>query len=97
MGTQTLASQAEIRESLERASGVTLRTRVAVSAYVAATGARGTSTLADRRGWVLARQSALAVGLAIATLQYYFMDVYVQIASLSSITVLGITPPAKSS
>lgn len=100
MGTQASASQAEILESLERASGVTLRTRVAVSAYVAAIGTGGTSTLTtltDRRGWVIARHSALAAGLAIATLQYYFMGVYVQIASLRSITALEITPPAKRS
>jgi hypothetical protein len=73
---------------------VTLRTRDSVRSYVAEIEARVAGGPTARRGWLIARHGVLAVGLAIATLQYYFMDVYVQIASLPSITLLAVAPRA---
>ena len=42
---------------------------------------------ADRR-WTIARHASLAVGLLIALLQYYLIDIYVQILSMQHVQFL---------
>jgi hypothetical protein len=45
-----------------------------------------------RRAWTIIRHATLGVGLLIAALQYYLIDIYVQIASLQRVQFL--TPDA---
>ena len=42
--------------------------------------------------WTIARRATLGVGLLIAVLQYYLIDVYVQIGSLQRVEFLNPDP-----
>lgn len=55
---------------------------------------RSTKTL-----WTLARHAMLGVGLVIALLQYYLIDIYVQIATLPGVRFVspGELPALKTS
>ena len=55
---------------------------------------RSTKTL-----WTLARHAMLGVGLVIALLQYYLIDIYVQIATMPGVHFLnpGELPAMKTS
>ena len=45
-----------------------------------------------RRGWAIARQATLGIGLLIAVLQYYLIDIYVQILSMQRVQFLNPDP-----
>ena len=47
-----------------------------------------------RRRWAIAKHATLAVGLLIAVLQYYLIDIYVQILSMQRVQFID---PADSS
>lgn len=75
-------------ESLERQSGRSFNSRADVVAYLSAhDGVEERKT--GSTVWTALRHGALALALAIAFLQYYLMDVYVQIMALPSVTFLS--------
>ena len=99
----TLASRMvdPVREShedmlrfLEQISGRRLRTRGEREAYLSEVRSKAQSAQpgGTRRGWAIAKHATLAVGLLIAVLQYYLIDIYVQILSLQRVQYL--TPEA---
>ncbi|KPK06136.1 MAG: hypothetical protein AMJ64_09860 [Betaproteobacteria bacterium SG8_39] len=70
---------------LEQHAGQSLRTCAAIDSYLAAqSGAQGDAPPARRS---LLRETALVLFLAIAVLQYYYVDVSLEIAALNRITV----------
>lgn len=87
-------SHEEMLRFLERLSGRTLRTRAEREAYLGELrgGAQGAQPGRAQRRWAIVKHATLAVGLLIAVLQYYLIDIYVQILSLQRVQYL--TPAA---
>lgn len=92
MKTIESASRQELTRVLESMSGRSIRSRADVRRYLAEVPA--SSPRSVPRKWMLARRATLAAGLVLAFLQYYLIDIYVQIMSLPSIT-LGNPTDAK--
>jgi len=70
---------------VERHAGQSLRTRASIDAYFAAASRSRSDDAPPRRS--LLRETVLVLFLAAAILQYYYMDVSLQIAALKQITV----------
>ena len=91
-------SRTELIRALEELSGRSIRSRADAHNYVRQIRA---ATLASpsRTGWTFARRTVLATGLLLSFLQYYLIDVYVQIISMPSITFLAApsNPPLQRS
>ena len=90
MTFQGSSAHRELTDQLERQSGVALKSKADVVAYVANVRAADLREKSrTRRTWIALRQAVLGLALVLAFLQYYLLDVYVQIISLPSITFLG--------
>lgn len=73
---------------LAELSGRSLRTRADVTAFLAQEmNKSGTSSVGHR--WQVVKKAVLTVGLALSFLQYYFLDIYAQIAALPQVVVLA--------
>ncbi len=70
---------------VERHAGQPLRTRASIDAYFAAASKLRSDDPVPKRA--LMRETVLVLFLAAAVLQYYYMDVSLQIASLKQVTV----------
>jgi hypothetical protein len=70
----------ELRQRLEQFSGRSIRTRAELEAYLGELRQRQAGRA--RNPWTRLRHGILAIGLVISVLQYYLIDVYVQIISL---------------
>lgn len=70
---------------VERHAGQPLRTRASIDAYFAAVSKLRSDDAVPKRS--LLRETVLVLFLAAAVLQYYYMDVSLQIASLKQVTV----------
>ena len=92
MTVQQSSANRELMDQLERQSGVALKTKADVAAYVARMRAAGPSGTTRARTWIALRLAVLSLMLVLAFLQYYLMDVYLQIMSLPSITFLEPSP-----
>ena len=80
-------SREELIEHLEQASGRRIRTREDIKAYLDEVAARKATDDPSVRRWQQAKTITL-IGLAtVAFVQYYMMDVMVQILSLRETTV----------
>ena len=80
-------SRQELVEYLEQVSGRRIRTREDIKAYLDEVAARKAADEASVRRWQQAKTITL-IGLAtFAFIQYYMMDVMVQILSLRETTV----------
>jgi hypothetical protein len=84
---------------LEQRAGKPLRSRAAIDAYLASLPAAQEQRPAAGRS--LLRETLLVLFLMIAVLQYYYMDVSLEIAALNRITVFvpvqALPPPAERS
>ncbi|MDX1376344.1 MAG: hypothetical protein R3357_12305, partial [Burkholderiales bacterium] len=78
---------------LEGHAGRPLRTRTAIDAYLATLPAPAPAPAPTRS---LLRETALVLFLVVAVLQYYYIDVSLQIASLRGVTVFVPTAEVKS-
>jgi len=79
-------SREELMQHLEQVSGRSIRTRAELEAYLSELGRSPPGR--TRRPWTRLRHGILALGLVIAVMQYYLMDVYVQILTLQHVNFL---------
>ena len=91
-------SREELIEHLEQASGRRIRTREDIKAYLDEVAARKAADDPSVRRWQQAKTITL-IGLAtVAFVQYYMMDVMVQILSLRETTVfIPVSAPTEKS
>jgi hypothetical protein len=93
---EPVASREALLEHLEQLSGRSIRSRAELEAYLNELKSPGPAARTGRpaRLWTTARHAALAAGLLIAVLQYYLMDIYVQIESMQRVQFLNPDVPA---
>lgn len=72
----------ELVQHLEQLTGRTLRTRADIQAYVQEAAARKASDQPSVRRWVRAKKATLIALLAFGVIQYYVLDVMLEIASM---------------
>ena len=79
-------AQPETREELvrhlEKLTGRTFKTREDIQAYVREVGSRKATDQPSVRRWLNAKRVTLAVLLVFGVLQYYILDVMLEIASM---------------
>jgi hypothetical protein len=76
----------ELVQHLEQLTGRTLRTRADIQAFVQEAAARKASDQPAVRRWLRAKKATLIVLLAFGVIQYYVLDVMLEIASLPNNT-----------
>ena len=76
----------ELVQHLEQLTGRTLRTRADIQAYVREAAARKPSDQPSVRRWLRAKKATLVALLAFGVIQYYVLDVMLEIASIPSNT-----------
>lgn len=88
----------ELVQHLERLTGRTLKTREDIQAYVREASARKATDNPSMRRWLKAKKITLVALLALGVMQYYILDVLLEIASMRSTTffVPVSTPVLKS-
>jgi hypothetical protein len=85
-------SREALVQYLEQLSGRSIRSRAELEAYLNELKSR-TAAGRPARAWAAAKHAALAAGLLIAVLQYYLMDIYVQIESMQRVQFLNPDAP----
>ena len=89
-------SREELLAYLDQLAGRSIRTRAELEAYLNDLKAHSEPAPAkslDRR-WAIAKHAVLGAGLLIAVLQYYLIDIYVEIVSMQRVQFID---PADSS
>ena len=84
-------SREELLQYLDQLAGRSIRTRAELESYLNELKARQEPAQAkslDRR-WAVAKHAVLGVGLLIAVLQYYLIDIYVEIVSMQRVLFLS--------
>jgi hypothetical protein len=76
----------ELLQHLEKLTGRTLKTREDIQAYVREVSARKASDEPSVRRWLKAKKVTLAALLAFGVIQYYILDVMLEIVSMRSTT-----------
>jgi hypothetical protein len=76
----------ELVQHLEKVTGRSLRTRADIQAYVREHAERKAADQPSVRRWLNAKRVTLIVLLAFGILQYYILDVMLEIASLPGTT-----------
>ena len=76
----------ELVQHLERLTGRTLRTRADIEAYVQEAAARKAADQPSVRRWLRAKKATLIALLTFGVIQYYVLDVMLEIASMPSNT-----------
>ena len=76
----------ELVQHLEQLTGRTLRTRADIQAYVQAAAVRKAADQPSVRRWLRIKKGTLFALLAFGVIQYYVLDVMLQIASLPTNT-----------
>jgi hypothetical protein len=76
----------ELVQHLETVTGRTLRTRADIQAYVREVSARKAADEPSVRRWLKAKQATLFLLLAFGSIQYYLLDVLLEIVSMRSTT-----------
>ena len=76
----------ELIQHLEQLTGRTLRTRADIQAYVREAALRNPADQPSVRRWLRAKKATLVVLLAFGVIQYYVLDVMLEIASIPSNT-----------
>lgn len=84
MGEKEPETREELVQHLEKLTGRTLRTREDIQAYVREVSARKATDDPSVRRWLKAKQVTLVALVAFAVIQYYMLDVLLEIASLRS-------------
>jgi hypothetical protein len=88
----------ELLQHLEKLTGRTLRTREDIQAYVREVAARKAADDPSVRRWLKAKRITLVALLAFGVIQYYILDVLLEIVSMRTTTffVPASTPVLKS-
>jgi hypothetical protein len=76
----------ELVQHLEKVAGRSLKTRAEIQAYVREHAERKATDQPSVKRWLNAKRITLIVLLAFGILQYYILDVMLEIASLPSTT-----------
>jgi len=76
----------ELIQHLERLTGRTLKTREDIAAYVREVAARSAADQPSVRRWLKAKTVTLIALFAFSVVQYYILDVMLEIASMRSTT-----------
>ncbi len=76
----------ELVQHLEKLTGRSLRTREDIQAYVREVAARRAADQPSVRRWLKVKKVTLLVLLAFSVMQYYVLDVMLEIVSLPSTT-----------
>lgn len=79
-------SREELIQHLEKLTGRSLKTREDIQAYVRETAARKASDEPSVRRWLTVKKATLAALLAFGVIQYYMLDVMLQIVSMPTTT-----------
>lgn len=79
-------SREQLVQHLERLTGRTLKTREDIQAYVREVGERKATEQPSVRRWLKAKKVTLGALLAFGVVQYYALDVMLEIVSLRSTT-----------
>lgn len=88
------ASREAMLEYLDQLSGRSIRSRAELEDYLNELRSRAPAQAGrPARAWAAAKHAALAAGLLIAVLQYYLMDIYVQIESMQRVQFLNPDAP----
>ena len=92
-------SREELVQHLEKLTGRTLRTREDIQAYVREVAARKAADKPSVRRWLKLKKVTLVALLAFGIMQYYILDVMLEIVSMRSTTffVPARAPVLKSS
>jgi hypothetical protein len=95
MADPTGDSREALLQYLEQLSGRSIRTRAELDDYLNELEARAQAAQPRRAGrrWSIAKHATLGVGLLIALLQYYLIDIYVQIETLQHVRFLSPDAP----
>lgn len=87
MATERLPeTREELVQHLEQLTGRTLRTRADIQTYVREVAARKASDEPSVRRWLKVKKVTLIALLAFSVMQYYMLDVLLEIASMRSTT-----------
>jgi hypothetical protein len=76
----------ELVQHLEKLTGRSLRTREDIQAYVSEVAARKAADLPAVRRWLQVKKVTLIILLGFGVMQYYILDVMLEIVSLRSTT-----------
>jgi len=79
-------SREELIQHLEKLTGRTLKTREDIAAYVREVGARRAADTPSVRGWTSVKKIALIALFAFGLIQYYILEVMLEIANMRSTT-----------
>jgi hypothetical protein len=79
-------SREELIQHLERLTGRTLKTREDIAAYVREVSARTAADAPSVQRWLKAKKVTLIALLAFGVLQYYLLEVMLEIASMPGTT-----------
>jgi hypothetical protein len=84
----------ELVQHLEKLTGRTLKTREDIQAYVREVSARKATDNPSVRRWLKAKKITLVALLAFGVMQYYILDVLLEIVSMRSTTYfVPVSPP----
>ncbi len=88
-------SREELFLYLDQLAGRSIRTRAELESYLKELKAREVPAQAkpQEQRWATVKHALLGVGLLIAVLQYYLIDVYVQILALQRLQVFNPVQP----
>jgi hypothetical protein len=76
----------ELVQHLEKLTGRTLKTREDIAAYVREASARSAGDQPSVRRWLKAKNVTLVLLFAFSVVQYYILDVLLEIASMRTTT-----------
>ena len=79
-------SREELIQHLEKLTGRTLKTREDIAAYVREVSSREAADQPSVRRWLKAKQVTLIALFAFGVIQYYILDVMLEIVSMRSTT-----------
>ncbi|MGH8689425.1 MAG: hypothetical protein ACREUS_00210 [Burkholderiales bacterium] len=86
MNAQPPQTREELIQHLEQLTGRSLKTREDIQAYVREVSGRKASELPSVKRWLRAKHFTLAALLAFGVIQYYMLDVLLEIVSMHSTT-----------
>jgi len=84
VGERQLESREQLVQHLERLTGRSLRTREEIQAYAREAAARRAADQPSVKRWLRVKKMTLVALLAFGFMQYYILDVLLQIASMHS-------------
>ena len=86
MSEQPPETREELVQHLEQLTGRTLRTRADIQAYVREVSVRKASDRPSVRRWLKVKRVTLLALLAFGVMQYYILDVLLEIVSMRTTT-----------